>query len=601
MPRERSSLLPLMPSMMPAGGNMSMHGPAIMPPPGWGPPPSYDDACSGDGDRHSRHIGGLRSGICGPGIQPTHSFAGTSSGGFTGGGFFNNRSSASFAFHGGHNPPPRRLRLVTSHSENSFRSNPDGLMCPHPFSPTITVDPLSIFKQHVHVNQHHHNNHNNLANRHPPNNRQPGGNCTTSTLSNCSIARNDDYFVEGYGESPQNENPANHGRNFRSLSQSQVLQHSTEEDDCYMNHSCHDGHRHHSRIPQSASFQTTASGRNSEFSITSLSIPDNSSMSITMKSSNDIPLNDNTSSSHCCNINQVDGGNSLTEDEDFVVLNNYQIEESGFSDQEISLTSSTNGTTSAEVIRHHSRKNGTGGNDKMTGCDITTSSSYGAVGLASNLNCVGSFGKKSTHYSTAPSATTSSEPKMINANKTNSFNTVVRQTDSNVINSDTDIILNKKALEFWGSLKKHKNFTYYGGGNSTSRRRRKDKSKSSLSKISSLPSSPFMNMRRKLFGAGGKSLECVQNVNYNYSCSITPLEVADLLINANLDYANGNKKNADVTNSDEAVRSDDCEGNSEGDEKCSEKVDIMSRNKASKSDEEKVSVSDASSAAEVRP
>ncbi|ODN01762.1 hypothetical protein Ocin01_04911 [Orchesella cincta] len=112
LPRERSSLLPL---MMPGSGSMPMHGgPSILPHPNWGPPPPYEEV-SADSERSVRHMGGLRGGICASSIQPTHSFAGTSSGGFQGGGFFNNRSSASFAFPGGHHP--RRLRLpVTSHS-----------------------------------------------------------------------------------------------------------------------------------------------------------------------------------------------------------------------------------------------------------------------------------------------------------------------------------------------------------------------------------------------------------------------------------------------------------------------------------------------------
>lgn len=578
---------------MPAAGNMPMHGPSILPPPGWGPPPSYDDACSGDGDRLARHIAGPRAaGLCTSSIQPTHSFAGTSAGGFTGGGFFNNRSSASFAFHGAHHPPTRRLRLVTSHSENSFQSNPDGLMCPHPFSPTITVDPVSIFKQHVQANQHHQINHHHYQHQHPSQRHNPAG-----TMSTCTVAPDSDHLRGNIAESSPVGTMGNAGRNFRSLSQSQVLQRSAEDDDCCLIHSCHSGHEN-GQIPQSASFLTSASGRNSDFSITSLSIPDNSSMSITMKSNNDIPLNDNTtSSSHCCNINLSGGRNdSLTEDDDFAILNNNPVEENGFSDQEISLTSSTNYTTSAEVIKNHLPGNDTDAacNNVMRGGAITSSSS-GATGLASNC-LLGNNAPRSklVHYSNVPCTTTSSEPKMINVNKTNSFSAVVGQTDSNhIINSDTDIILNKKALEFWGSLKKHKNFAYYGGGgNSTSRRRRKDKSKSSLSKISSLPSSPFMNMRRKLFGSGGgKSLECVQNLNSNFSYSIPPLEVADadILVGSNGNFDNDNVAN-NTTGQSEGFQLNEIAGcNIEDDEKYSGKSD-QSRNEAPSptSDDEKL-------------
>lgn len=518
MPRERSSLLPLMPTLMPGTGTMPMHGPSMLPPPGWGPPPSYDDAVSDD--RPSRHLAGQRSGLCGSSIQPTHSFAGTSSGGFTGG-FFNNRSSASFAFHGGHHPPPRRLRLVTSHSENSFRGNADGLMCPHPFSPTITsVDPASIFKQHAHVNQHHHH-HNPQHHHHHHHHRH-------NPSSNCSVAHhNNDFPVGSSNDNSPPSSSAPVGRiNFRSLSQSQVLQRSTteEDDECCMSHSCqgnsHHLHHHH-KLPQSSSFLTNPSARNSEFSITSLSMPDNSSMSITMKSSNDIPLNDN-SGSQCCNLNHGGTTSSLVDDDtDFASNNNEcHIEETACSDQEISLTS--NCTTSGEAIRLGGGRSSSGGGIGGPETITSSSSTTGATGLTSIITI---NGKICTHG--APPITTS-EPKIINANKNNSFN--AGQVDSNsVINSDTDIILNKKSLEFWGSLKKHKNFAYYGGGgSSTSRRRRKDKNKSSLSKISSLPCSPFLNMRRKLFGPGGKSLECVQNLNYNFSYSMAPIEAANV-------------------------------------------------------------------------
>lgn len=589
MPRERSSLLPLMPSLMPSGSTIPMHGPSMLPPPGWGPPPSYDDACSGDGERVTRHIPGPRTGLCGSSIQPTHSFAGTSSGGFTGGGFFNNRSSASFAFHGAHHPPPRRLRLVTSHSENSFRSNPDGIMCPHPFSPTITVDPVSIFKQHVHVNQHH-NNHNNYHHSHHQNyrHRPSEGNCGPTTHSNCSITHTNEYLGGNENGSPPNGS-SSRGRNFRSLSQSQVLHRSIEEDDYYINHTCHVNGR---QIPQSSSFLTNASGGNSEFSITSLSIPDNSSMSITMKSSNDIPLNDNTSSSHCCNINHSGGGNinhscSLAED-DFTTTHNNLTEEAGFSDQEISLTS-TNYTASAEIVRNHHRLHVSGGTTRDAILD--NSSSSGAIGVAST--CV--IPNKTAGHNNASCATTSSEPKMSNAHKVSSFSS--GQGDSNnVINSDTDIILNKKTLEFWGSLKKHKNFVYYGGGAySTSRRRRKDKSKSSLSKISSLPSSPFMNMRRKLFGSGGKSMECVQNLNYGYA--MPPLEIADVL-------GNGSNFGIGTTPAVPCVDGSDEFGNGNEDDKCSGSADQheKSMNNSPKiNHEEKVVSSDGCSIAPVRP
>lgn len=537
---------------MPGGGTVPIHGPTIMPPPGWDPPPSYDDACSGDNvARPTRILPGQRT----SGIQPTHSFAGTSASGFTGGGFFSNRSSASFAFHGTHQPPPRRLRLVTSHSENSFRNvangNQDGLMCPHPFSPTITsVDPSSIFKQHSSSNnginqQHFHpqNNHNNHyyhhgngRNRHHPHNPR------ASAISSCSIGHNNDYLIgEGDEESgrmsPADQPTANGRRNFRSLS-TQVLRCPTEEEDCCLSgHMCNQNHHHRSvcgQIPQSSSFQTNPSGRNSEFSITSLSMPDNSSMSITMKSSNDIPFNDNdqennTSSSNCCNNNGhvtcLSPGDD-DEDNNNRTNTNYSLEETGFSDQEISFTS-TNGTASAEALQnHHQNKSERSGSGDTAGDKLGTVTIMKTATTSSSS--VGAVGRKGVGV---PSST-SSEPKITNANKNNSFNTVQIGSNS-VINSDTDIILNKKTLEnVWGSLKKHKNFAYYGGGgNSTSRRKRKDKSKSSLSKISSLPSSPFMNMRRKLFGTGptgnGKSLECVQNMNYNFSYSMAPVESID--------------------------------------------------------------------------
>jgi hypothetical protein len=113
---------------------------SLLPPQGWGPPPSYEQVAVGRSDlSDNSHSAPSHHNHHHPSNYPPP--------------FFRPQRQ---------NQPPRVLRLVTSQSENCFSSSTggqrsDGLLSPHPFSPTITsLDPAAIFRQQNYIISNHH-------------------------------------------------------------------------------------------------------------------------------------------------------------------------------------------------------------------------------------------------------------------------------------------------------------------------------------------------------------------------------------------------------------------------------------------------------------